>query len=386
MAELDEELAQATIAGGVVEDALGGVAVAPGAARLLVVGLDRLRQVVVDDEADIGLVDAESEGVGRDDDAQAIAGEGVLDADAVLFWHAGVVASAADAAALEGFGEGLDALAGGTVDDGGGFPAEGLEQLGDVLELLLLAANADGVEAQVGTVEAGDAHVRLVQAEALDDVVADERVGGGGEGDDGGIAEAGAGGAEVAVAGAEVVAPLGDAVRLVDREEGDIDAAEPRDEATVGEALGRDVEEAEIALGGAAEDGGLLIAGNGRVDGGGGDAVAGEGVDLVLHQGEERGDDEGEAIEEEGGELVADALAAAGGEHGEGVAPGEHGGDDLGLAGEELAVAEDLAELLAGGGEGAGVVVKGGRGGGRGRHVAQSRTFERKAGKWATSG
>ena len=249
MGELDEELAQATVAGRVVEDALGGVAVASGAARFLVVGLDRLGQVVVDDEADVGLVDAEAEGVGRDDDADAVAGEGVLDADAVFLGHAGVVAGAADAAALKRLGERLDALAGRAVDDGGGLAAEGFEQLGDLLQLLLLAAHADGVEAKVGAVEAGDAHVRVVEAEALDDVVADTGVGGGGEGDDGRVLEAGAGGAQIPVAGAEVVAPLGDAVRLVDGEQRHVDAAQGGDEAAVREALGGHVEQAQVAVG-----------------------------------------------------------------------------------------------------------------------------------------
>ena len=336
----------------------------------------------MDNEAHIGLVDAESEGIGSDDDAEAVTGEGVLDADAVLFGHAGVVASAADASPLQGLGKGLDALTGGAVDDGGSLVAEGLQELGDLVQLLLLAADADGVEAEVGAVETGDTDVGVVEAEALDDVVAHKGVGGGGEGDDGRVAEAGAGGAEVAVAGAEVVAPLGDAVRLVDGEEGHVHASQSGDEAAVGEALGGDVEEAEVAIGGAAEDFALILAGDGRVDGGGDDAVAGEGIDLVLHQGEQGGNDEREAVKEEGRQLVADALAAARGEDGERVAPGEDGGHDLGLAGEELAVAEDLAELFAGGGEGAGVVGRGGGGRGGG-HGAQSRTFERRGGKRA---
>ena len=212
-------------------------------------------------------------------------------------------------------------------------------------------------------------------------VVAHAGVGGGGKGDDRRVAQAGAGGAEIPVAGAEVVPPLGDAVGLVDGEEGNVDATEGGDEAAVGEALGGDIEEAEVAIGGPAQDVALLLAGHGRVDGGGGDAVPRKCVDLVLHQGEEGGDDEGEAIEEEGGKLVADALAAARGEDGEGVAPGEDGSHDLRLAGEELAVAEDLAELLAGGREGAGVVRSDGRSGGGGGHAVQSRTFERQAGK-----
>ena len=52
---------------------------------------------------------------------------------------------------------------------------------------------------------------------------------------------------ELEVVGAEVVAPFRDAVRLVDREERDLDARELRDEALVVEALRRDVEQAQLA-------------------------------------------------------------------------------------------------------------------------------------------
>ena len=237
------------------------------------------------------------------------------------------------------------------------------------------------MEAQVGAVEAGDADIGVVEAEALADVVAHEGVGGGGQSDDGRVAQAGSGGAEVAVAGAEVVAPLRDAVGLVDGEEGDVDAAQGGDKTTVGEALGGNVEEAEVAIGDAAQDVGLLLAGDSRIDGRGGDPVARERIDLVLHQREQGRDNEGEAIEEEGGELIADALAPARGENGQRVAPAEDRGHDLRLSGQELAITEDLAQLLAGGGEGAGIVGRGGRGGGGNAHGAQSRTFERRAGK-----
>ena len=50
----------------VEQDAVGAAAVAAGAARLLHVLLERRRRLVVDDVADVGLVDAEAEGAGRD--------------------------------------------------------------------------------------------------------------------------------------------------------------------------------------------------------------------------------------------------------------------------------------------------------------------------------
>ena len=46
------------------EDGVGGLAVAPGAARFLEIGLGAVRQVHMDHEPDVGLVDAHAEGVG----------------------------------------------------------------------------------------------------------------------------------------------------------------------------------------------------------------------------------------------------------------------------------------------------------------------------------
>ena len=66
----------------------GGLAVAPGAAGLLVIGLDALRQIEMRDEAHVGLVDAHAERDGGDDHDAVLVDEAVLVAGA----HAGVEA------------------------------------------------------------------------------------------------------------------------------------------------------------------------------------------------------------------------------------------------------------------------------------------------------
>ena len=58
--------------------------VAAGAPGLLIIALDVLRQIVVNDEADVGLVDAHAEGDGRADHAHLIAQETLLMRRAVL--------------------------------------------------------------------------------------------------------------------------------------------------------------------------------------------------------------------------------------------------------------------------------------------------------------
>ncbi len=77
---LEEEIVHLAVGVAVEQDGAGGVAVAAGAADLLVVGLDRGGQGVVDDGADVGLVDAHAEGDGGDDDLELAGEELGLDA------------------------------------------------------------------------------------------------------------------------------------------------------------------------------------------------------------------------------------------------------------------------------------------------------------------
>ena len=74
--------------------------------------------------------------------------------------------------------------------------------------------------------------------------------------------------------------------------------------------------------------------------------VLAEGVDLVDHEGEERGDDDGDTrAEEQGGELIADRLAGAGGEEDKGGAMVvDNVVDDFFLRRAEVLEAEGVAE------------------------------------------
>ena len=70
LARPGEEAAQADVLGAVEEHGAGGLAVAAGPADLLVVGVDRLADVGVEDEAHVRLVDAHPERDRRDDTSQ----------------------------------------------------------------------------------------------------------------------------------------------------------------------------------------------------------------------------------------------------------------------------------------------------------------------------
>ena len=78
------------------------------------------------------------------------------------------------------------------------------------------------------------------------------------------------------------------------------------------------------------------------------DAPGGRGRDLILHERDERGDDEREAARDQCRHLEADRFPAAGGQHRQGIPPGEHRGDDRPLGGAKVAVTEMVAQEAAG--------------------------------------
>lgn len=249
-----------------------------------------------------------------------------------------------------------DQAARGGVDDERPFPALGRRPADEAHH----GADAVGAgpppghqPAYVGAVEGGDDPERVRHAEHLGDVVPDGGGGGGGDGqhrsgDD--LAEK----VDAPEGGAELVAPLRDAVRLVDGDEGDGGRTQQASQLAGLQALGGAEEEVEVAVGevlfGAAL-GVLRILGGER---GGAQTQAAGAVDLVLHERDERTDDQHQAGHHEGGELVAEGLAASGREDAEGVAAREDAADQLFLAGTEAGKAELVAQDGAGGGVGAG--------------------------------
>ena len=220
--------------------------------------------------------------------------------------------------------------------------AHEVEQLLAHLEL-----GADAV-LDVGPVEARHEVPGAVEREARGDLAMRGLGGRGGEGDARHVGPALGELGEGEVVGAEVVAPLRDAVRLVDREQGDAAALEEPLGGLGVEPLGCDVEQVELAgQVGALDLGplGRLLAG---VEVGGAHAVAHEGVDLVVHERDEGRHHHARALAQQRGDLVAEALAATGRHEHDGVAAARDLRDDLGLLAAEGVVAEDGVQRLGG--------------------------------------
>ena len=133
-------------------------------------------------------------------------------------------------------------------------------------------------------------------------------------------------------------------MRLVDGEERDLRPPQLGQEALVVEPLRRDVEQLQLPRPHPRAHVADLVERQRRVEPRGGDAPAGEEVDLVLHQREQRADHDGDALEQQRRKLVAERLAPAGGEHREGRAVAQDGLDRLRLPGPEAVEAEAFLE------------------------------------------
>ena len=124
-------------------------------------------------------------------------------------------------------------------------------------------------------------------------------------------------------------------MRLVDDDETDVHHVEIGTEQRSIEPLGRDIQELASAVCGVVQGQVHLPPVHPGMDAKGLDAPGIEVLDLVLHKGDERGDDQREAFAHQGRDLEADGLAASRREDGEHVPAVQRGLYDLSLHGPE---------------------------------------------------
>ena len=284
---------------------VGGLAVAARAAGLLIVRLDRARKVVVHDEAQVVLVDAEPERVGRDHRDDLVRHERVLHCLAIGRRHLAVI-EPDRIAVLELLVQPLRFLDRRDVDDAA--PRRVVEDALELHVLHLLVHRAANLEAQIRTREAGDRDVRIAHAELARDVLANDVRGRGGERENRRPAEPLGDRAEHEIVGTEVVSPLAHAVRLVDDEEADLAREQPLEEVAILEALRREIEDLALAIFHALLRVARLGGGEMRVHRERIDAVRGELVLLVLHERDERADDDRQPGKHQRGKLIDDAT------------------------------------------------------------------------------
>ena len=266
------------------QQAFGLEAVTAGAARLLLIVLERLRHARVDHVAHIRAIDAHAEGDGGHHDVGPLVDERLLVAAALLVGQPRVVAQRAQSASAQRGGELVHLAAADAIDDARLVPVP-VDRRGHLRDAI--GARPHAVD-EIGTVERADEDQRVAQPKLGDDVVANLRRGGGRIGVDGQRGKHLAQDAQLPVFRPEVVAPLADAVRFVHGDEDRLRAPQPREKAVHHEALGRDVEQLHAAGVDRPQHGGTL----GRVLA----AVEhrrrypglAQPIDLVLHQRDQR--------------------------------------------------------------------------------------------------
>ncbi len=267
-------------------------AVTAAAADHLHVALERVGVVEEADEADVRLVDSHAERRRRDDAADPAADEVVLNPRALTGLETGVVVLEPQAVAAERPRHALARVARAGVDDGAAV-LDRPQPLDEDAEAILVAADLLDVVAQVRPHDARS-HDGEIAAERGSDLRRRGRRRGGGHAEHRRVAERLERAPDEEVVRPEVVPPHADAVHLVDHDEADADRAQRLDECGIAEALGRRVEDPRAPLGDVADPARrhLLIERGVDERRRGGD-LRRQLVDLILHQRDERGEDEG---------------------------------------------------------------------------------------------
>ena len=151
---------------------------------------------------------------------------------------------------------------------------------------------------------------------------------------------------EPQVVGPKIVPPFRDAMGFIDGEQRDPRTLNGLAEAFVDEPFRGDVQQPQPARANVVHDGPIFVQRQRRIQPPGGDAPGGERVDLIFHQGDQWRHDERQTRQQQGGNLVAERLAAAGWEYGRRRSPGQQVPDRVLLARLELREAESVLEHL----------------------------------------
>ena len=131
------------------------------------------------------------------------------------------------------------------------------------------------------------------------------------QGQNGNVGQDGADVGNLQVRGAEIIAPLGDAVCLVNGDERHVHVAQLGDEEVAGESFGRYIEELGAPQDAVLQHAQDVVVRHTAIDGCCEDALLAEVHDLVFHQGDEGGDDNAHPIECHSRHLEGQRLAAS---------------------------------------------------------------------------
>jgi hypothetical protein len=183
-------------------------------------------------------------------------------------------------------------------------------------------ARQDAVD-EIRSIEGADHLHRIAEAELRHDIPPYARGRRRGEGVHARVRDGLPQGGELPVLRTKVVSPLADAVGFVNRDEADRRRRQTPDRrfaAVAHQSLRREIQQSETTLAQAGPHRGLLIGGHRAVVAGCRHAVGLQRVDLVLHQRNQRRDDEGQPVAHQRRDLKTERLAAAGRQDEQGIA------------------------------------------------------------------
>ena len=232
------------VAGVEKKEAIRRQPVAASPSGLLVVALDVFRQVVVDNPAHVRFVDPHPERNRRADDPDLVPQKKLLVFRTLSGREPRMVGARGEPPLAQACGQPVRSGPGRAIDD----PAihrTPADKLGELPHSLVLG---DHAIREVRAVEAGDKNGGVAELEMPDNVHADPLGGGRGERGDGHIRQQSPQAFELAVFRAKIVPPFRDAVRLVNREGGDVPGAEVLLPVVEHQPLGSGVEQAELSL------------------------------------------------------------------------------------------------------------------------------------------
>ncbi len=261
---IDEVLQHAEAVAIGQHQAIRSVTVAPCPTDFLTVIFHRLGQVVVHHVADVRFVDAHTKGNGGDDAVQLAGHEAALDRLTQLMGHAGVVGAAWKASLRQMLGDLLGGLLLGDVDDGRLTTLVG--QPFHQPALLVKAADRLHQQIEVGPVEAGSHDVVRRNREFGLHVGNHRRCRRGGQQQHLRDIELTLVVGKLEVIWAEVVPPLGNAMRLIDDQQRDRHLADEVTETLVLQSLHRNHQDLQFTGLGAGHGFAGLLAALRRID------------------------------------------------------------------------------------------------------------------------
>jgi hypothetical protein len=229
-----------------------------------------------------------------------------------------------------------------TVDDAR-LPFPRANEIQDLFIRTRLGRDAIG---EVRAIEARDVATRVVQMKLLNDVRAHALGGRGGQRHERHARKIFAQRRELPILRTEVVAPLADAMRLINRKRRDVPILQVFEKARHQQPLRRDVEQAELAIVQSAQPGPRLARRERGVEECCRHACRLQRVHLVLHQRDQRRNDYGEPGPHQRRKLKAKRLAPSRRQHGKNVFARQRIADDVLLQRAERTEAKVLLQRL----------------------------------------